>query len=983
MSPYCHRQQATSSPLARALYPPLPLRPLLASTSCNRIQKSLHANKQLQYISWIAALFIAAILFIGTPQHLLAAGTLNVNPSNCGVGSGNYCTIQSAIDASSAGDTIAIVPGIYAENVQLNKSVSLVGNVTAMGTSCGVGNPAADTIIRPTSGNLLHLTASGTASNDKLLISNLRLEPQADTGTQAGIYVNSDVDNIKLDGVRIVGDAPFSTVQTGLLVRREASIMNWEITNSFFSCLYVGMWFDLSNVASAGTVADNIAILNSLFVENGIKGLYAEKLSNALIQGNQFIENNNYIDQGILGAANGAGLDINLKFGNYSNISILNNIFAGNGLATRDGGALLIKARDDGATYGALPATLVAVNVMSNTIVSNERGIRLGEPNQANAGPTQVTITKNTIVGNVKIYTDTNGSTYGGIIDLTASPTISVTRNALFGNTDWNIAEANGGNLDATCNWYGTPTGPTTTVSTTTPISLWLTSGDLASPCALYTVAASASTTLGGSVTGTGDFNHGLGVTLVATPTANYTFVNWTEATTPVSADATYNFIATSNRTLVANFAPITYALTVTKSGTGSGTVSSIPAGIDCGATCVITYTHGTTVTLNATPADSSIFTGWSGACSGTAACVVTMDQAKSVEANFTLKSYELAVNTTGTGSGNVTSIPTGIGCGNTCVVTYTHGTTVTLLAVPTEGSIFSGWEGTCASTGTCLVSIDSAKTITAVFDLETTPVAAINLVKTVGVVSGVCAANSTLAVLPGETVYYCYTITNMGNITLTEHTLVDTQLGTLIDGLDAAILPGQSLSTLDLGVEISDTIQVDTSATGTWTALATTEALSTTATAIATVTVGIENYEVRVEGSYTPPAQRSTVGGEMSYNIHILNTGTTPLQNLQVAFAVPTGTTFAASADAWSCAGGAPVGTLCTYNVDLLEPGEEIDLPLTLNIVAEIDLEHLALDLTTESEGTPTSPPLRKQIIVYGPDAIVRTAIFLPKLDR
>ncbi len=42
-----------------------------------------------------------------------------------------------------------------------------------------------------------------------------------------------------------------------------------------------------------------------------------------------------------------------------------------------------------------------------------------------------------------------------------------------------------------------------------------------------------------------------------ATPSANYTFVNWTENGVPVSASATYTFTVAGDRDLVANFTPI------------------------------------------------------------------------------------------------------------------------------------------------------------------------------------------------------------------------------------------------------------------------------------------------------------------------------------------------------------------------------------------------------------------------------------------
>ena len=74
--------------------------------------------------------------------------------------------------------------------------------------------------------------------------------------------------------------------------------------------------------------------------------------------------------------------------------------------------------------------------------------------------------------------------------------------------------------------------------------------------------------------------------------------------------------------------------LTVTKSGTGTGTVTSSLDGINCGSYCSDTFVAGIPVELVATPTLGT-FTGWSGACSGTGPCVVTMDAAKSVTATF------------------------------------------------------------------------------------------------------------------------------------------------------------------------------------------------------------------------------------------------------------------------------------------------------------------------------------------------------------
>lgn len=77
------------------------------------------------------------------------------------------------------------------------------------------------------------------------------------------------------------------------------------------------------------------------------------------------------------------------------------------------------------------------------------------------------------------------------------------------------------------------------------------------------------------------------------------------------------------------------YTLSVIKDGTGGGTVSSSPSGINCGGDCSDPYDPDTPVTLSATPDPGSDFAGWSGDCSGSGACQVTMDQARSVTATF------------------------------------------------------------------------------------------------------------------------------------------------------------------------------------------------------------------------------------------------------------------------------------------------------------------------------------------------------------
>ena len=157
--------------------------------------------------------------------------------------------------------------------------------------------------------------------------------------------------------------------------------------------------------------------------------------------------------------------------------------------------------------------------------------------------------------------------------------------------------------------------------------------------------------------------------------------------------------------------------LSVSKSGNGSGAVASSPSGINCGSTCSAAFSPGTQVTLTATPASGSKFTGWGGACSGTGACVVTMNADASVTAGFAANSYTLSVSAIGSPGGKVTSSPAGIDCGSSCSASFSAGTQVTLSATPATAWGLSGWGGACSGiAASCTVTLNTNTTVSASF---------------------------------------------------------------------------------------------------------------------------------------------------------------------------------------------------------------------------------------------------------------------------
>lgn len=215
-------------------------------------------------------------------------------------------------------------------------------------------------------------------------------------------------------------------------------------------------------------------------------------------------------------------------------------------------------------------------------------------------------------------------------------------------------------------------------------------------------------------------YSTGTSVTLTASATSGSTFAGWSGGGCTGTGTCTVTMNAATTVTATFNSSGTNYSLSLSKSGAGSGTVVSSPAGISCGATCSASFASGTVVNLSTAATTGSTFTGWSGACTGTGSCSVTMNASKTVGAAFSLNSYTATVTKTGAGSGTVTSTPAGINCGSTCSSNFNHGTSVTMTATPASGSTFSGWSGACSGTGGCAFSISANTSIGASFALNT-----------------------------------------------------------------------------------------------------------------------------------------------------------------------------------------------------------------------------------------------------------------------
>jgi hypothetical protein len=161
--------------------------------------------------------------------------------------------------------------------------------------------------------------------------------------------------------------------------------------------------------------------------------------------------------------------------------------------------------------------------------------------------------------------------------------------------------------------------------------------------------------------------------------------------------------------------------------GDGNGDVSGASINCPTGA-CSASVDRSTPtapmMTLTAVAHVDSDFTGWSGDCTGTGDCMLTVDGNKTVTPTFAIKRFALTVSKTNVAgaSGTVTSVtaPAGateISCGATCTASHPYGDMVTLTATPAAGFYFGGWSGDCTGfSPTCVLSMTAAHSAQATF---------------------------------------------------------------------------------------------------------------------------------------------------------------------------------------------------------------------------------------------------------------------------
>ncbi len=353
-----------------------------------------------------------------------------------GIGPGMYATIQSAIDAAAPGDTVYVYNGVYRENININKAISVVGQdqdqtiIDGRRMSRTVAMTADQATIAgfTLTNGAPGLTISGfndcivsnniiTDSSDGISISNgmrnIIANNVVTSNSNNGIWMSASNNNY------ISGNIASSNYQYGIYLT--SSVGN-TIEGNVASSNQKGIFLDQS---SNNAVADNVALSNYYNYDPTGSGIWLRFSSSNVITGNN--ASSNY--------------ESGIRLERSSN-----NVVSGNRAFSNEFGIFLLSS---------------STNTLDSNLVSlNRQGLRLDFSNSNSV--TGTSISSNSYRGiylrssgnNTIVESSISSNSYGGI-ELYLSDSNKVYHNNLIGNgvqanddgsNEWDDGYPSGGN---------------------------------------------------------------------------------------------------------------------------------------------------------------------------------------------------------------------------------------------------------------------------------------------------------------------------------------------------------------------------------------------------------------------------------------------------------------------------------------------------------------------------------------------------------
>jgi hypothetical protein len=271
----------------------------------------------------------------------------------CAGGGIPRAAINAAIADASDGWTVWIEPGLFTENVVIDKRITL------RGTGSG-SNPASDTIIASANPaqSVIQVTAAGTAAQP-ITIKDLRVTGAwGGTGnTDSGIHLrNAGVEYVTIDNVASVNNAG-----RGVAVDTTGDVANITVRNSDLSNNSTGFRIPASANSATGIQIDNTTVNNN--AQAGIEVNYHAgetteiTVTNTTLSGNGGVGAPSGGDGGIIVYQYGSPAAPNNVTANFTNVTI-----TGPAVPTTDTSGFYINARTNNTTSGTYNFNNVEVN---------------------------------------------------------------------------------------------------------------------------------------------------------------------------------------------------------------------------------------------------------------------------------------------------------------------------------------------------------------------------------------------------------------------------------------------------------------------------------------------------------------------------------------------------------------------------------------------------------------------------------------------
>ena len=403
----------------------------------------------------VALALLAGLLLAAVPPAQAQAAEVWVCPSGSCAGTPSFTTIQAAINEVSAGGTVHVAAGTYTGSLAIGKALTLEG---AGASSCEVRGA-------------LDIGAAGVT------VRGLKFAGPVGSGSGDGYIIRlSGANNAVLEDCTLASLSNYAN-SYGLLIANTTGAAGRRLTLSSISASGTAAAV-LLDAGAHGNSFETLAINSITSITSSSGSAYGVRLA-AAVQNNSFT---GLTIAGLTAASGGQGFGISVNGGS-------GQLFSAIDVSTLQG--YVVRAI---SLEGASSATVRGLRFdrTGSTASSNIEGV------YAKAGGSGIVVeasevanaTRGVLVdgGSVTVRNCTFAGNTSGV--LVRSGTTAVLRdNAIAGNAT-GIDNSAGGSVDATGNWWGSPTGPKTSnpggtgdsFAGTVTFSPWLGDGTDTSP---------------------------------------------------------------------------------------------------------------------------------------------------------------------------------------------------------------------------------------------------------------------------------------------------------------------------------------------------------------------------------------------------------------------------------------------------------------------------------------------------------------------